>query len=86
MHVTDINLFPVIEFNIGKLKFKKVYQYGGKKSEYEIGQDVEIYYNPENYKEYYIAGEDTPQTLSIVFTFFGIIFIFIAIFWIMLNT
>jgi len=70
---------PVFEYNIGDFKFIKEYPYGSSQSKYAIGQDVEIYYNPENYNEYYIAGDTFPKTLSIIFTIVGICIIIIDI-------
>lgn len=71
--------YPVFEYNIGELKFIKKYAYGSSQSKYAIGQDVEIYYNPENYNEYYIAGDSLPKKLAIFFTVAGICMIMMAI-------
>lgn len=71
--------YPVFEYNIGELKFIKEYPYGTSQSKYAIGQSIEICYNPENYNEYYVAGDKLPKTLTIVFTIVGIIAIVIAI-------
>ncbi len=70
---------PVFEYNIGELKFVKESVYGSSQSKYAIGQDVEIYYNPEDYNEYYIAGDSIPKTLATIFTIVGIGAIMIAI-------
>ena len=71
---------PVFEYNIGELKFIKESPYGKSQSKYAIGQDVEVYYNPEDYNEYYIAGDALPKTLATIFTIVGIAAIIIAIF------
>ncbi len=52
---------------------------GSSQSKYAIGQEVEVYYNPEDYNEYYIAGDTLPKTLAIIFTIVGIVAIMIAI-------
>ena len=70
---------PVFEYNIGELKFIKESIYGSSQSKYAIGQKVEVYYNPEDYNEYYIAGFTLPKTLATIFTFIGIGAIIIAI-------
>lgn len=70
---------PVFEYNIGELKFIKESPYGSSQSKYAIGQDIEVYYNPEDYNEYYIAGDTLPKTLATIFTMVGIGAIFIAI-------
>ena len=71
---------PVYEYNIGNQKFIKQSAYGRTECKYAVGQNVEIYFNPENYNEYYVAGENVPKTLGIIFTCVGIVLIIIAIF------
>ena len=71
---------PVIEYNVGELKFIKESVYGSSQSKYAIGQDVEIYYNPEEYNEYYIVGDTLPKTCATIFTIVGIGAIIIAVF------
>lgn len=70
---------PVFEYNVGELKLKKESPFGSSQSRYAIGQDIQIYYNPENYNEYYIAGDSLPNTLVKIFTFVGIGAIIIGI-------
>lgn len=70
---------PIFEYNIGELKFIKEYSYGSSPSKYAIGQTVEIYYNPEDYHDFYIGGDTLPKTLAKVFTIIGIIAITVAI-------
>ena len=72
--------YPVIEYNVGELKFIKESPYGSSHSKYTIGQDIEVYYNPEDYNEYYIAGDNLPKTLATIFTIVGIGAIIISIF------
>lgn len=71
---------PVFEYNIGNQKLIKQSAYGRTECKYAVGQNVEIYFNPENYNEYYVAGENVPKTVGIIFTCVGIAFIIIAIF------
>jgi hypothetical protein len=71
---------PVFEYNIGELKFIKESPYGSSQSKYAIGQDVEIYYNPEDYNEYYVPEDNLPKTLATIFSIVGIGAIIIAIF------
>ena len=71
---------PVFEYNIGNQKFIKESAYGRTECKYAVGQNVEIYVNPENYNEYYVAGETASKTLGIIFTCVGIVLIIIAIF------
>lgn len=77
----------VFEYKIGDLTYVKESPYGTSQSKYAIGQEVEIYYNPEDPHEYYVAGEKTLKILGNVFTFLGLglillgLFISIAIFY-----
>lgn len=65
--------YPVFEYNIGELKFIKEFPWGSYPSKYVIGQYVEVYYSPENYNEYYIAGDTSSKIFGISFIIFGII-------------
>lgn len=71
---------PIFEYNIGELKFIKESSYGSSKSKYAIGQEIEVYYNPKDYNDYYIAGENTSKILGIIFFIVGVIAINIALF------
>lgn len=73
------SLYPVFEYNIGDLKFIKESSYGSFQSNYAIGQDIEVYYNPEDYNEYYVPGDSLPKTMATIFTIIGIVAIIIAI-------
>ena len=70
---------PVIEYNIRGLRYIKESAFGSSRPKYAIGQTVEVYYNPEDHHEYYIAGDTLPKTIAIIFTVVGIIAISIAI-------
>jgi hypothetical protein len=74
-----LSWYPVIEYNVGELKFTKESPYGSYQPKYTIGQDIEVYYNPEDYDEYYIAGDSLPKTLATILTVVGIVAISIAI-------
>lgn len=71
---------PVFEYNIGELKFIKESLYGGSQSKYAIGQDIEVYYNPEDYNDFYISDETLPKTIGTIFTIIGIVAIIIGTF------
>ena len=70
---------PVFEYNVGELKFVKESLFGSSQSKFAIGQNVEIYYNPENYNEFYIKEETIQKTLGKIFTIVGIVAILIAV-------
>ena len=48
-------------------------------SKYEIGQEVEICYNSEDYNKYYIMGDTVSKTMGMINTIVGCIAIGIAI-------
>jgi len=64
-------LHPVFEYKVGELIYIKESPYGRSHSKYAIGQNVEIYYNPENHHEYYVGGETLPKTLGMIFSVSG---------------
>lgn len=70
---------PVFEYKIGELKYIKESIYGSSSSKFAVGQDVEIYYNPEDYNDYYVATETLSKTLGKIFTGVGIGAIIVAI-------
>lgn len=72
-------MHPVFEYNIGGLTYIKESQVGSSQSKYAIGQDVEIFYNPDNPHEYYVVGEKLTKILGNIFSVVGGICIFIAV-------
>ena len=67
----SVSWHPVIEYNVGELKFIKESIYGSSQSKYAIGQNVEVYFNPDDYNEYYIADDNLPKLLAKIFTAVG---------------
>lgn len=56
------NWYPVFEYSIGELKFIQTSTYGTLLPSYEkIGQEVELYFNPQNFNEYYVKEETKPE-------------------------
>jgi len=72
--------YPVFEYNIGENKFVKESLHGTSDLKYIIGQEVEVYYNTEDYNEYYIAGDTTQKTSSIFLTIIGGLAIILSIY------
>ena len=71
---------PVFEYYVGEIKFIKESSIGRTEVKYGIGQEVEVYYNPKNYNEYYIGGENGYKILVRSFIAVGIVAMFFAIF------
>jgi hypothetical protein len=76
---TTCMFHPVIEYSVNNEKYVKTHAFGAVPSKYEVGQEVEIHYNPENCEKYYIEGEKNQKILGIVFTIAGSIIIFAGI-------
>ena len=83
MGIDDYSNFawhPVIEYQIGETKVEKEYNFGSGKPKYEIGQKIQIYYNPQNYNEYYIEGDNVQTIVAKGFTIAGITLVCLTIF------
>lgn len=70
---------PVFEYTIGGLTYIKESMSGSTQTKFAIGQDIEIYYNPEDPHDYYVPEDKIPKVLGKVFTAVGMIAIVIAI-------
>lgn len=65
---SDTEMFhPVFEYSVENQKYVKESKFGTTKKKYEVGQEVEIYYNPNDCEEYYVGGENTQRNLGIIF-------------------
>ena len=73
-------LHPVFEYTIGNQTFVKESSYGSSFTKYSIGQEVEIFYNPQNYHEYYVPGDNIPKVLGTLFTILGIIVMLLGVY------
>ena len=58
----DYTWVPIFEYMVGERKFKKESRYGGVQNKYKIGQEIEVYYNPENPNDSYIGKEEGKST------------------------
>jgi len=70
----------LFEYNVAGEKCVKESSLGTRYPKYEIGQTVEIYYNPENYHDFYVVGDTYPSNLGIILISIGIIIIGIVLF------
>ena len=66
-----VSYFPVIEYNIENKNYVRKYDVGFKKNTYEIGDEVEILYNPEEPNEFYFAGDKTSAKIGELFPVLG---------------
>ena len=70
---------PVFEYRIGGLTFVKESNFGRSQAKFGIGQNVDIYYDPDNYNDFYVPEETLPNTLGIIFAAVGVVAIVVAI-------
>ena len=57
--------FPVVEYQVGDRTISQRSKSGQDPPKYKVGQQVEIYYNPNNVEEFIIKGDSTPKYLGI---------------------
>lgn len=64
---------PVIQFvtENGKTIVKES-SFGGSKTRYQIGQNIKLFYNPDNPDEFYMPDDNIPKILTLVFSLVGI--------------
>lgn len=70
---------PKIEYNVNEQEYVKISNFGTNPSKYEIGQEVEIHYNPDKCDMYYIEGDNTQKKLETIFTVVGSIVLIMAV-------
>ena len=63
--------YPVIEFYANGQNYEVRSSYGTTKPRFEIGQKVEIHYNPAKPSDFFIEGDSIPKKLSIAFILAG---------------
>ena len=70
---------PVFEFSVGETKVRKKSMYGGTKSRYVVGQKMKIFYNPNNYNDFYAEEDTLPKTLATIFAVVGAVVLAISV-------
>ena len=71
---------PEFEYIVDGQTITDVYFGGTARIKYKIGEKIGIYYNPNNYKEYYVEGDKLLSRVAIFFMILGIIFVVISFF------
>ena len=64
--------YPVLEYNANGQIMREESSIGSSNQEYQINDNVDILYNPENPKEFLIKGEFDIRILGIIFVVLGI--------------
>ena len=72
--------YPVIEYQVGDRIISQKSRTGQYPPKYQVGEQVEIYFNPNNVEEYFIKGDSTPKFLGIGFIILGTIAVVVGFF------
>ena len=72
--------YPVIEYQVGERTISQKSRSGQYPPKYKVGDQVEIYYNPDNAEEYIIKGDSIPTYLGIIFIVIGSIVLAVGFF------
>ena len=72
--------YPVIEYQVGDLTISHKSSFGQYPPKYTVGQQVEIYYNPNNVEEYIIKGDSTSNIVGIMSIALGSIAVLVGFF------
>lgn len=70
----------LFEYNVDDVKCSKESTLGTRQPKYEIGQTVEIYYNPKNCHDFYVVGDTYPPIIGRILLGIGIITIIMVLF------
>ena len=76
---TNPTYFPVIEYQVGDSTITQISNSGEYPSKYNVGDKVEIYYNPDNVQEYILKGDSTPNFVGIIAIVLGSIAVAVGI-------
>lgn len=64
--------FPVYEYQVNGEDYRKISTVGTSKPEVEIGQRVDLYYNPARPQDFYVGGSAAGQ-VAVIFRAIGIL-------------
>lgn len=70
--------FPVIEYQAGDRTISQKSRAGQNPPKYKEGEQIEIYYNPNNVQEYIIKGDSTSSFLGILVIVLGAIVVVVG--------
>lgn len=81
----SLTWIPVFEYDIAGQHFKVQSSYSSTDPKYTIGQDVKLYYNPDNFTEYIIAGDNGDKTIIVILCCMGMLFFILGLFGIVFS-
>lgn len=70
---------PVFEYYASGRHIKKTGAVGSVKKKYDIGEQVEVFFDPDEPEKFYIAGERAGRLLSVIFAAIGVLAIVVAV-------
>lgn len=73
---THTTLYPVFEYTVDGETYTKKSSYGSNTCKFDLGESVDIYYNPKNPKQYFVPNDNTSLALGIIFIVVPLIFLF----------
>ncbi len=76
----EYTYYPVIKYEAKGRTVEERYDVGSSKSEYSIGEQVNILYNPDNVEQYLIEGYKSSNILEIAFIIVGVFVVVAGIF------
>ncbi|MBQ9279741.1 MAG: DUF3592 domain-containing protein [Clostridia bacterium] len=76
---TDYTYYPVVEYQAGDQTVSKKSSIGSNPSPYQVGDKVEVLYNPDEVEEFIIVGEDTGKIFQIIFIVIGAVILVVSL-------
>ena len=71
--------FPIVKYQVEGISYKEKYTTGSGRKKYKIEEEVQIAYNPNDVREFYIKGDKGPFIIGGVFIFLGTVAVIVGI-------
>ena len=71
--------FPIVKYQVKGISYKEKYTTGSGRKKYKIEEEVQIAYNPNDVREFYIKGDNGPFIIGGVFIFLGTVAVIVGI-------
>ena len=76
----SVTYFPVVEYEAGGKTVSKKSSFGQNPSKYNVGDKVDVCYNPEKVEEYIIKGDTSSTFIGVIFIILGVIIAIVGVF------
>lgn len=70
--------YPVIEYEANGIKVRKTASTGSNPSRYQVGEYVDLKYDPQNVEHYVLKEDHTLFVLQIIFSIIGVVLLIIT--------